>query len=463
MSESFNPSHCTIESAMIKSADNRDASITALIYGFNLKQSIYSSSFSGTLKVLDLVGTLHDFPLRAEEELELIIKGHDLQTELNIKGQIVKIDGLFKNDLGDGYFYTLHFVSRTTFRAGIQSVITAFTNKSGSHAAKQLFKKYFNQGKELTLATSVGEMPDNSESLQLSSNKGRAFYIEESDGQMRTIIPDYTPVQAMNFLASKSKAGTQSPSNMFRFFETFGGYYWVTDEWLLKRAMKNANKIKDFYYLSFSEQDASQYADIMVRNVVSFENSNHVDTGADIDSGAYKNTVMEIDFVNHTRTSYNFDYQKAKKKYIGMSGQPRTSNVGAVHSDKFITETFKDTNKNAKQFVVYRDWQPDGVTSIPGQVLRTPQNMVEIIQNRVAYNYHLNNSTVSLGIEGRIDLVPGDVINLITQEPNIALENKQNERLSGKYLIAAVDHSMDQNTLKTQVEAIKYGWQKGDI
>ena len=89
MSESFNPSHCTIESAMIKSADNRDASITALIYGFNLKQSIYSSSFSGTLKVLDLVGTLHDFPLRAEEELELIIKGHDLQTELNIKGQLL--------------------------------------------------------------------------------------------------------------------------------------------------------------------------------------------------------------------------------------------------------------------------------------------------------------------------------------------------------------------------------------
>ena len=437
MSESFNPSHCTIESAMIKSADNRDASITALIYGFNLKQSIYSSSFSGTLKVLDQVGTLHNFPLRAEEELELIIKGHDLQTELNIKGQIVKIDGLFKNDLGDGYFYTLHFVSRTTFRAGIQSVITAFTNKSGSHAAKQLFKKYFNQGKELTLATSVGEMPDNSESLQLSSNKGRAFYIEESDGQMRTIIPDYTPVQAMNFLASKSKAGAQSPSNMYRFFETFDGYYWVTDEWLLKRAIKNESKIKDFYYLSFSEQDASQYADIMVRNVVSFENSNHVDTGADIDSGAYKNT--------------------------GMAGQPRTSNVGAVHSDKFITETFKDTNKNAKQFVVYRDWQPDGVTSIPGQVLRTPQNMVEIIQNRVAYNYHLNNSTVSLGIEGRIDLVPGDVINLITQEPSIALENKQNERLSGKYLIASVDHSMEMNTLSTKVEAIKYGWQKGDI
>ena len=201
----------------------------------------------------------------------------------------------------------------------------------------------------------------------------------------------------------------------------------------------------------------------MVRNVVSFVNSNHVDTGADIDSGAYKNTVMEVDFVNHSREYYNFDYQTAKNKYISMTGQPRTSNVGAVHSDDFIKKVFHDDNKNAKQYVVYRDWQPDGVTSIPGQVLRTPQQMVEIIQNRVAYNYHLNNSTVSLGIEGRIDLVPGDVINLITQEPNIALENKQNERLSGKYLIASVDHSMEMNTLSTKVEAIKYGWQKGDI
>ena len=81
-------------------------------------------------------------------------------------------------------------------------MITAFTNISGSYAARELFKKYFNQGKELSKATSVGEMPDNSSGLQLSSNKGRAFYIEESDGQMRTIIPDYTPAQAWLLLGN---------------------------------------------------------------------------------------------------------------------------------------------------------------------------------------------------------------------------------------------------------------------
>ena len=112
---------------------------------------------------------------------------------------------------------------------------------------------------------------------------------------------------------------------------------------------------------------------------------------------------------------------------------------------------------------MYRDWQADGVASVPNQVVRPQQNMVEIIQNRVAYNHHLNNSKINIEVEGRIDLIPGDVINLITQEPNIELENKQNERLSGKYLVSMVNHNMDQNTLTTQVEIVKYGWQKGDV
>lgn len=462
MADSFNPSLCTIEKATIKSIDNREKDITALIYAFNIKSSIYDSSFSANLRCFDSVGLLHKFPLRAEEEIDLTIKGHDFQTELNIKGQIVKINNVSKNEQGDGYYYTLHFVSRTAYRAGIQNVITAFNNKSASFAAKQLFKKYFNQNKELNLADQAGEIPPNSYAYQLSSNRGRIFYIEDSAGQMRTIIPDYTPIQAMNFLASKALANSDSPSSTYRFFETFDGYYWVTDEWLLKRTKFNKKKIKDLYYMSFSEQHP-QYADRMVRHVKSLENSSHVDTGQDLDSGAYKNTIMEVDFVNHTRKYHNYDYQTEKKKYTSMTGSPRTSNVGATHSDKFITETFKDENKNARQFVVYRDWQADGVASVPGQVVRPQQNMVEIIQNRVAYNHHLNNSKINIEVEGRIDLIPGDVINLITQEPNIELENKQNERLSGKYLVSMVNHNMDQNTLTTQVEIVKYGWQKGDV
>lgn len=467
MADSFNPSLCTIEKATVRSVDGREQDITPLIYGFNIVSSIYESSISANLRCYDSVGTLHKFPLRAEEELDLEIKGHDLQTDLKIQGQIIKINNVAKNEQGDGYYYTLHFVTRTTFKAGIQSIITAFNNKTASFCAKELLQKYYNSNKKLLRGDYAAEryaelLPEGSAKYGLTSNRGRKIYIEDSEGQMRTIIPDYTPAQAMNFLAAKAKAKSLSPSSLFRFFETFNGYYWVTDEWLLKLAAANPNKTKDLYYMSFAENHP-EYAHRMIRHVKSLENSSHVDTGQDLDSGAYKNTVMEVDFVNHTRKYFNYNYDKVKKKYVSMSGSPRTSNVGAVHSEKFLQEIFKDENKNAKQYVVYRDWQADGVASVPGQTVRPQQNMVEIIQNRVAYNHHLNNSKVNIELEGRIDLMPGDLINLITQEPNIELENKQNERLSGKYLVSMVNHNMDQNTLTTQVEIVKYGWQKGDV
>ena len=464
MADSFNPSLCTIEKATVRSVDGREQDITPLIYGFNIVSSIYESSISANLRCYDSVGTLHKFPLRAEEELDLELKGHDLQTSMVIQAQIIKINNVSKNEQGDGYYYTLHFVTRTTFRAGIQSIITAFNNKTASFCAKELLKKYYNSNKELVESNSNLKefMPEGSTKYKLSSNKGRNFYIEDSDGQMRTIIPDYTPAQAMNFLAAKAKAKSLSPSSLFRFFETFNDYYWVTDEWMLKLGAANPTHTKDLYYMSFAENHP-EYADRIVRHVKALENTSHVDTGQDLDSGAYKNTVMEVDFVNHTRKYFNYEYGEAKKKYISMSGSPKTSNVGAVHSDKFLKEVFKDENKNAKQYVVYRDWQADGVASVPGQTVRPQQNMVEIIQNRVAYNHHLNNSKVNIELEGRIDLMPGDLINLITQEPNIELENKRNERYSGKYLISMVNHNMDQNVLTTQVEMMKYGFQKGDV
>ena len=456
--ETFNPGFCTVEKADVTSHDGRVKSIQALIHSIVMSQSITSTGLAGNIKVYDSVGFLHNFPLRAEEKLDLKLKGHDLQTEINIKGQITKIDDVSKNTQGDGYFYTLHFSTRTSYNAGLGNVITAFRDKTGSYAAKNLFKKHFNSNKDLTASTKVEEMPPGSNAYAMAADKGRRFYIEDSKGQLRVLVPDYNPHDAMVFLASKSMANSDSPSNNFRFFETFEGYYWVTDEWLLKRAKFNKDRVKDFYYLSFTEKNPL-YAEIITKTITSFNNSDHVDTGADLQSGAYTNTVLEIDLTSHDVNYYNYDYETQKKRYAGMSGAPKTSNVGATHSSDFIKDTF--TTENAKQYVVYRDWQDDGMQQKPEQQPRPPQKMVEIIQNRIAYRHHLNNSKVQMTATGRLDLMPGDVINLITQDPTIELSNEMNERLSGKYLISNIRHNISENQLETHIDAIKYGWEKG--
>jgi hypothetical protein len=332
---------------------------------------------------------------------------------------------------------------------------------TGSAAAKSVFKKYFNKGKSLTPFADAREaLPIESQRYKMQGSKERRFYLENSKNKLHCIIPDFSPAEAMNFLASKSLATSASPSNMFRFFETYNGYYWCTDEWLLKMAKENKKKIKDLYYMPFSEKDPRK-AELISQTLQSFENTNHVNTEADIDSGGYTNTVLEIDLITHHAQYHNFNYEEQKRKFTQMGGAPLTSNTGAVHSEKFIKKTF--TPGNGNQSVVFRDWQADGTETKPEQKIREPQNMVEIIQNRKAYNHHLNNSQVQISIQGRLDLQPGEVVNVIVQEPNVELSAENNERLSGLYLISSVSHSIQENQLNTSAEITKYDWNRGDL
>ena len=144
MEETFNPGYCTIESAEIITADRESEIITGLIGRFDLQQSMANGTITGSIDVLDGVGLLTTLPIRAEENLKLRLKSHDLQTELNLDLQIIEISNVsIQKESGDQYAYTLHFVTRSSWQAMTKNVITAFRSKSASYCAKQLFKTYF--------------------------------------------------------------------------------------------------------------------------------------------------------------------------------------------------------------------------------------------------------------------------------------------------------------------------------
>ena len=81
----------------------------------------------------------------------------------------------------------------------------------------------------------------------------------------------------------------------------------------------------------------------------------------------------------------------------------------------------------------------------------------------MAYNYHLQNTKVSAGMKGRIDIKPGEVIDLSTLEPSVALSPEQNKRLQGKWLIMSTTHELDMNELICKMELVKYDWDRGIV
>jgi hypothetical protein len=431
MQETFNPGYCTIESADLITPEGVSEPITGLIGRFDIQQSMSSSTITGSIDILDGLGILTTLPIRAEENLKLKLKSHDLQTELSLDLQVIEISNVtIQKQSGDTYAYTLHFITRSSWNALTQNVITAFRSRSASYCAKQIFKKHFKLGKE------------------------RKFNIEESDGEMRVVIPDYNPIQAMNFLCAKAFTN-KSKSSTFRFFETVDGYNWVTDEWLLEKA--NGTERKSLKYSPIVDRNPLQ-GTVIIETLESFNTSNHVNTLKDLNNGAYKNSVMEIDLTTHKKRDFYYDYLKKKKSYKGMQGKVGGI-AGLKHSEKFIKETF--TRDNSKQSIIYRDWSAPGIEQKPGQVPRAEQHMTEIIQNRSAYHYHLNENMCSASIRGRLDIRPGEVVDVSVLEPNALLEATQNKRLSGLYLIYATSHNADGTDLQTELTMIKFDWETG--
>ena len=433
MEETFNPGYCTIEQASLVTPDGESISIVGLIGRFDLQQSISSSTLTGSIDVLDGIGILTSLPIRAEETLLLTLKSHDLQTEVDLELQVIEIRNVaIQKESGDQYSYTLQFISKTSWLAMIENIVTSFKNKPASYCANQIFKKYF--------------------SKNLSGS--RRFNIEQSDGEMRVIIPDYNPIMAMNFLCAKAFTN-KSKSSTFRFFETIAGYSWVTDEWLLEEATKSERKKLKYSPIVDRNPLAGP---VIIETLESFNTSNHVNSMADLNRGAYKNSVMEIDLTTHKKRDFHYDYLKKKRTYKGMQGKVGGI-AGLKHSENFINKTF--TKDNSPQSVVYRDWSAAGFEQKPEQVPRGEQHMTEIIQNRTAYHYHLNENMCTAMIRGRLDLMPGEVVDVSVLEPNANLEGEQNKRLSGLYLIFGTSHNIDGTDLQTELSMIKFDWETG--
>ena len=443
--ETFNPGYCTIEGATLTSFDKRKVDITTMISHVKIDQDLNLSGYMVDVTILDTIALIHNFPIRGEETLKLQMRSHDLQTVIILDLSLYSVSDVAIQ--GEKLLYTCSCVSTSTFKAAQEKIITSFRNHTASYCATQLFKKNYGQ------LTAEGSFEDG---VIYKFKDGRKVKMQDSTNTMRVTIPDYAPAQAMQFLAAKAY-NSRNLSSTYRFFETIEGYNFVTDEWLLQYAKEN-QAVKNLYYTPGDtiSRDPRQ-AERIVETLEYFNHSAHVNTSDDMSGGGYYNSVMEIDLIQHWKKTYNYDYKKAQKKYKGMSGG---SPKGAKHTNEFIEKTFK---RNQTQRVILRDWAPDGMGDVPEAINRPQQNMREIISNRMAYNYHLQNTKVSAGMKGRIDIKPGEVIDLSTLEPSVALSPEQNKRLQGKWLIMSTTHELDMNELICKMELVKYDWDRGIV
>lgn len=435
------PSKARILAASIQSYDgSKNVNIAPMITEVLFEQSVDSGAYTGYIKMVDGVSLLERFPLRGEERLSLTVISNDLEVKKELDLQIYKIDNiLMEKDANDVLVYYAHFVSVVSFQAMKRRIIQSFRDILVSDVALEVFSKYFS---ETGLDSSSGSIASYS-----IENSNKSFIVEQSQNSTRCVIPNYTPFEAMDFLTSRVFAENSSCS--FCFFETLDDYYFVSYEYLIKRAHETGVIKKLTYYPVVSKEPAD--IEQQITNIEKIEIPSRVNTAADIYSGAYTNRVIEIDLTRKRVRNLDFKYTE-DADFVNMDGENNKEDT-YIHTERFMEDVF--TTENARRFIVYRDY-----STIDEIVIQLPQEqfLSDIASNRVSYQYHLSSTVLNARMKGRLDIRPGDIIDLDILEITSADDRGKNPQLSGKYLVHSTKHLIVGEELNTSLKLLKYGW-----
>ena len=449
----FSPSRCEITKAFVtpynkKGADGDD--ISTIVGSFDIEYGIGKTSLTGSITVLDTQSYLERLPLRGEEELDLEITCFDLQTVRKIKAFIYKISDVEPSQEAKGVSYTLHWISKSSWNGATKSIIKAFTDKTISTIVKELFQEYIAKTRPYTTSKSDPiKLPDNTEIFNIEGEQERKLVIQKTDTKTSLTIPKFSASEAIYMCLKRAFLNTQSKSSSFRFFETWEGYHFVSDEWLFEKAKINGIPEKNLLIYSAQIDLDPENITEQLRSLESFTNSGRIDSARDLAAGSYKTSFVEIDLLNHTAKKYNYDYVPTTfKDSTGKESSWSTD----VHTKDFVDATFNASN--APQYLIVRDYRD----TYDAKSFNGEKNFRDLAANRIMYNNHLKSTSVTAVTSGRLDLSPGDVVHVRVRELNASQQISQNDQLSGKYLITHVVNACNSDVMTTQLQLFKYDW-----
>ena len=281
--------------------------------------------------------------------------------------------------------------------------------------------------------------------------------VEASTGNQTLVIPNLRPDEAMSFLARRAFSSTNKSSS-FRFFETREKYFFCTYEYLVDKykdtisddntAIKNDLK---FIYNTVND-NTGPGQEVAQQSVSTLTFGTKVNSIADIKNGNYRRRITELDYLNRTRITRDYDYSGE------FSDFKRVDNIKQTHTSQYIDE-FMHPN-DAPETVLVADYPQIGQNT--GEVkhqLRPYQYYYENYTIKPIVEYHMKVNSISTSIKGRVDMYPGKLITLELYEFAESLDGRRrlDTERTGTYLVTAVNNSFNGDEFSQQLTLTKGG------
>jgi len=403
--------------------------ITKVVVNWTFQESIDSPYISGRLTVNESNNLLEDVPLRGEESLQ--ITWSDFYGDTKTYDFIIYgVDNIGpENSVNDRMMkYTLDFTTVDKLSSDRKEIKRSFGKQKISDMVNIIFNEYY-------------------------SDSNKDIEIEETDGEQTLVIPNLRPDAAMQFLSRRAYSGSNK-SSLYRFFETREKYYFCTSEYLTDKysgfeGISNEERNRLFFNYRVLDDNTGTGQLKAQQSINNVRYGKKADSFAEMKGGAYRRNVTELDILNRTRISRQYDYTSEFKDYKAPE------DLKLTHSQEFIDSYMPSAL--APSTTLITDFPQIGQNK--GDLDKPYQHFYENYTTKPAVDYHMNLNAFTIEINGRIGLYPGMVINLDLYKfsNTVAGTRETDTQRSGKYLVMNIDHRFTGDEYKQSVLITKGG------
>jgi len=390
----------------------------------NLYEDMFRSALYGNILIIDALNLAELIPLRGEEFLRMRVRTPTMTSEIFKTFKIYSTTD--RRFLGEPnkQSYVLHFCSAEMYIDMLSPLWKSYKGRV-SDVVGEIYKDH--------LQTSRNGLKNDDTPL---------IILDETKNSIKYISPGWTPVQNINWLATRSLS-TSAQSPAYLFFESNKAFYFANVECIINQAVQDKTIYNNYTYMAHGISGDASKTDVVrdvdtdykkIESLEVIENLNYVNA---TQAGYFANRLYTVDMLRKDYAIYDYDHVSNYKVYSHLD------NVGLLPNDRIMPMSATTARNPAAATSFY----PKHLQLHTDQEVNVSEVIQEIMPRRRSLLNELENLKLQITVPGRTDAEIGNIIYL--SYPNAKPRNRDDYVLgnedplfSGYYLVTAIRHKI---------------------
>jgi len=328
-----------------------------------------------------------------------------------------------------GYIVDIPTRTGSTGGEGSETVVLEFVSAEFVRSKSLKVRKSYNN-------TFISDMVKDIHTQYLAPASGKSFTVADTLVPDSKVIPNISPIAAINWLAKWAKSPLYRDAATFQFFENRTGYFFVPIEALIDK--KNTNVVANYSVSIANSQEILDDVQQGFTNMSVYipQTKNHL---VMLEDGTYASTILIHDPILRTIQKKSLNYYDDKLNQVNL-------NDYKIHND----ERFGVLSDSCFVIVPKQSYAYSKIDDISAS--RTYETKLA----RMSKLAQFDNMSMRISVPGDSERTIGEVIHL--DIPSRGLNNYDEYRgqhdkyLSGRYLI----HSLRQEITRNPAGSVRF-------